>query len=100
MLAKPGEALHGVTSPKSPALDPLKVNQFYDRNYQYNPFKYLVSERALESRLARLNEDGGNTLAVPVELFSNSGATAISSKGDSEPTSSSDDSSAPTLYIN
>lgn len=63
-------------------------------NQQYT---YLVSDLALEWtwEFASLNarEDGGNTALLSIMLLSNSGATAISSSGDSEPISSSDDSS-------
>lgn len=58
---------------------------------------YLVSDLALECicEVASLSasEDGGNMALVSTMLLSNSGATAISSNGDSEPISSSDDSS-------
>lgn len=63
-----------------------------------------MSECALESCLVlcsrKLREDGGNPELAPAELLSNSGAAAISSNGDSEPTSSSEDSSFAILYKN
>lgn len=58
---------------------------------------YDVSDLVPESLLSRkLRDEGGNTPLPAAELLSaNSGAATISSSGDSEPTSSSDDSSGP-----
>lgn len=89
-----GEALQGVTSPKSPALDPLQKKVLKEL-LVFWIITYLVSDLA-ESRLERslkLREVGGKTVLPPAELFSNSGTTTSSSNGDSDPTSSSDDSS-------
>lgn len=57
----------------------------------------LVSDLALdwtwELFSLKAKDEGGNMVLLSIMLLSNSGAIAISSKGDSDPTSSSDDSS-------
>lgn len=61
---------------------------------------YEVSDLVTESlRSRKLRDEGGNTPLPPVDPplpLPNSGADAISSNGDSEPTSSSEDSSGAT----